>query len=64
MPDEKSYKSYLLDIEDALAKLSEWRDDKEYRIMQMAYKLWQETLEWEKTHRADENENTAGTTQA
>ena len=44
MPDEKNYRSYLLDIDEALKRLDEWADDKEYRVMQVAYQLWQETI--------------------
>ena len=44
MADEKAYKGTLLSIDEALEKLAEWLpDDREYRVMQMAYHLWQET---------------------
>ena len=44
MADEKSYESHLLELHEALEKLAEWPDNKEYRITQMAHELWLETV--------------------
>lgn len=47
MEDEKTYKSFLLDLNTALQHLQEWPDLREYHITRMAYDLWQRTVEWE-----------------
>ena len=49
MPDEKFYESHLLDIDEALARLAEWHDQKEHQVVKVAYQLWKDTVAWEAT---------------
>ncbi|KAJ3559700.1 hypothetical protein NM688_g187 [Phlebia brevispora] len=51
MPDEKSYKSYLLDIHTAVNRLSQYSGP-ESRIVEVAYASWKETIEAEAKQRA------------